>query len=54
VYRPVVALYGRRREREPAAQARPGPPEWGHEHHEQEWDYEASSAAAFWRGPASA
>ena len=51
VYRPVVALYGKHREQAPAPLARTAPPEWGQE---QEWEYEASSAAAFWREPASA
>jgi glycosyltransferase involved in cell wall biosynthesis len=48
VYRPLVALYGRRPGGGPMA---PGAPEW---EWGQEWEYEASSAAAFWREPASA
>jgi glycosyltransferase involved in cell wall biosynthesis len=43
VYRPVVALFSRRPE---AGPARPEPPE---REQGQEWDYDASSAAAFWR-----
>jgi glycosyltransferase involved in cell wall biosynthesis len=41
VYRPVVALFSKRPEPGPA---RPSEREQG-----QEWDYDASSAAAFWR-----
>jgi hypothetical protein len=43
VYRPVVALFSKRPE--PGA-ASPGAPE---REQGQEWDYDASSAAAFWR-----
>jgi hypothetical protein len=56
VYRPIVALYSNRPAPGPAVLARksapqPEPPEW---EYGQEWEYEASSAAAFWREPASA
>jgi glycosyltransferase involved in cell wall biosynthesis len=50
LYRPLVALYSRRPGRGPAAPGVPGAPEW---EWGQEWEYEASSAAAFWREPAS-
>jgi len=51
LYRPLVALYGRRPGRgAPGVPGVPGAPEW---EWGQEWEYEASSAAAFWREPAS-
>jgi len=46
VYRPVVALFSKRPD--PAGTQPPGPGR------EQEWEYEASSAAASWRDSASA
>lgn len=51
VYRPIVALYTRRPGHGPAKLAAPEPAEWGDG---QEWEYEASSAAACWREPARA
>jgi len=48
VYRPIVARCSKRPEPGPAG---PQPPEAGPE---PEWEYEASSAAAFWRESASA
>jgi glycosyltransferase involved in cell wall biosynthesis len=48
VYRPAVALFSKRPGPGPAG---PEPPERGRE---KEWDYDASSAAAFWRDSESA
>ena len=49
VYRPLVALHSRRPA--PAPGWLPDPPE---REHGQEWEYELSSAAAFWRDSAGA
>src|SRR5215468_2722117 len=51
VYRPLVALHSRRPPPGPEPGERPGPADGGHG---PEWDYEPSSAAAFWRESAGA
>jgi glycosyltransferase involved in cell wall biosynthesis len=67
VYRPIVARYSGRPEREPALPARPAPPEHEHDEHEhdEDWEYAAEwapagewaaaemSAAGWWREPGS-
>ena len=50
VYRPLVALYGKRPGHRPAIAAQPEPAGRGHE---QEWEHE-TPAAAFWRESAGA